>query len=502
MKRIYILSLIAVLFVGITGCGDDFLEVQPTEFLSAEQVAEAAENNPDVVAGSVAGIYTLMFETGTGGTNLDHDDFGQKGYDIFSDFLSSDMALSASAYGWYRRTCELTETVDYTNNTNYKPWRYYYRLIRSANTVIATLGGNDVIPENDENKHLMGQAKALRAYCYFYLTQFYALEYEPSKEILPIYTDPSQPNQAKSTTAEVFALMESDLTDAISLLENFTRTGKHQVNKFVAKGLLAYVYASMGDEKLSEAKSMTEDVISNGGFTLMDSTEVVYTGDASIGGFRDVSTPGWIWGVDLTLDNGLDLVSWWGQMDIFTYSYQMAGDKKSMDIGLYNSIPDNDIRKGQFYPDPSSSNYLIPFNKFYPADRTTGAQRNIETDYVYMRVAEMYLLNAEVSAKLGQDEAARASLKEVVSHRMADASYIDGLSGQALQDEIYLQTRIELWGEGKSYLAMKRNKATTVRGSNHLSLQGESIPYNDPRLTFEIPIEEIQNNPLMDSGNK
>lgn len=501
MKRIYILSLIAVLFVGITGCGDDFLEVQPTEFLSAEQVAEAAENNPDVVAGSVAGIYTLMFETGTGGDG-GHDDFGQKGYDIFSDFLSSDMALSISTYGWYRRTCELTETVDYTNSTNYMPWRYYYRLIRSANTVIATLGGNDVTPENDENKHLMGQAKALRAYCYFYLTQFYALEYEPSKEILPIYTDPSQPNQAKSTTAEVFALMESDLTDAISLLENFTRTGKHQVNKYVAEGLLAYVYASMGTEKLSEAKSMTEDVINNGGFTLMDSTEVVYTGDPSIGGFRDVSTPGWIWGVDITLDNGLDLVSWWGQVDVFTYSYQWAGDKKAIDQGLYDAIPADDVRKGQFYADAGSSNYLIPLNKFYPANRTIGAQRNVETDYVYMRVAEMYLLNAEVSAKLGQDEAARASLKEVVSHRMADASYIDGLSGQALQDEIYLQTRIELWGEGKSYLAMKRNKATTVRGSNHLSLQGESIPYNDPRLTFEIPIEEIQNNPLMDSGNK
>lgn len=524
MKRIYILSLIAVLFVGITGCGDDFLEVQPTEFLSAEQVAEAAKNNPDVVAGSVSGIYTLMFQVATGGSDPDepdHDDFGQKGYDIYSDFLSNDMALSISTYGWYRRTCELTETVDYTTTINYRPWRYYYRLIRSANTVIATLGGNDVTPENDENKHLMGQAKALRAYCYFYLTQFYALEYEPSKEILPIYTDPSQPNQPKSTTTEVFALMESDLTDAISLLENFTRTGKHQVNKYVAEGLLAYVYASMGDEKLSEAKSMTEDVINNGGFTLMDSTEVSYLAyDGGLGGFNDLSTPGWIWGVDITLDNGLDLISWWGQVDAFTYSYQWAGDRKSIDQDLFDLIPENDVRKDQFYTTANykilipefrdanneieyrSSYALTPVGKFYAPGREIGGQRNVETDYVYMRIAEMYLLNAEVSAKLGQDEAARTSLNAVVSHRMADASYIDGLSGQALQDEIYLQTRIELWGEGKSYLAMKRNKATTVRGSNHLSFVGESIPYNDPRLTFEIPIQEIQNNPMMDSGNK
>ncbi|WP_319590352.1 RagB/SusD family nutrient uptake outer membrane protein [uncultured Draconibacterium sp.] len=502
MKRIYLLSLIAVLFLGITGCGDDFLEVQPTEFLSEEQVAEAAENNPDVVAGSVSGIYTLMFETGTGGSDLDHDDFGQKGYDVFSDFLCSDMALSVSTYGWYRRTTEYTTTTDYTSVTNYRAWRYYYRLIRSANTVISALGGNDVIPENEENKHLMGQAKALRAYCYFYLSQFYALEYEPSKEILPIYTDPTQPNQPKSTTADVFALMESDLTQAIDLLETFTRSAKNEVDQNVAKGLLSYVYATMGGDKLSAAKTLTEDIINNGGFTLMDSTEVVYMGDASVGGFRDVNTPGWIWGVDITLDNGLDLVSWWGQMDVFTYSYQWAGDRKAIDQDLYDAIPADDVRKGQFYGDPSSGYYLIPLGKFYTSAREIGGQRNVETDYLYMRVAEMYLLNAEVSAKLGQEDAAKESLKAVVSHRRPDASYIDGLSGQALLDEIYLQTRIELWGEGKSYLAMKRNKATIVRGSNHLSLVGEPIPYNDPRLTFEIPIQEIQNNPYVDSGNK
>jgi hypothetical protein len=41
-------------------------------------------------------------------------------------------------------------------------------------------------------------------------------------------------------------------------------------------------------------------------------------------------------------------------------------------------------------------------------------------------------------------------------------------SGTSLQEEIYLQTRLEFWGEGKSYLAMKRNKATVKSGINHL----------------------------------
>ncbi|MDX9882409.1 MAG: RagB/SusD family nutrient uptake outer membrane protein [Prolixibacteraceae bacterium] len=499
MKNIYRISFIALLLVIATSCDKDFLDVQPTQFLTEQQVAEAAANNPDVIAGSMSGIYTLMFQIGTGGSDPDdpdHDDFGQKGYDIFTDFLCSDMALSVSTYGWYRRLTEYTPTVDYTQIENYRPWRYYYRIIRSANSVISALGGNDAVPELDANKHIMGQAKAMRAHSYFYLSQLYATSYDPAAEILPLYTDPTEPNLPKSTTQEVFELIVNDLTDAIELLETFERSAKNEVNKYVAEGMLAYVYTIMGgNDNYQKAKTLTADVITNGGFTLMAADEVVFTGDGSKGGFNNVNTPGWMWGVDLTLDHGLDLISWWGQMDRFTYSYQWAGDRKSIDKGLYDAIPADDVRKGQF--EPSGSYALCPSNKFYDPARKTGGQRNIITDYVYMRVAEMYLLNAEAAAKSGDETTAKNSLKALLSQRVPDASYVDGLSGQALINEIYLQTRIELWGEGKSYLAMKRNQATIVRGTNHLSLVGVSIPYNDPRLTFSIPQIEVQNNPFL-----
>lgn len=500
MKKLYIISIIALMLFSIEGCKKDFLDVQPTEFLTEQQVAEAAKNNPDVIAGSMSGIYTLMFQTGTGGTDLDHDDFGQKGYDVYSDFLSSDLALSVSTYAWYRDLTEYTATTDFTNNVNYKPWRYYYRIIRSANSVIAALGGNDAIPELDANKHIMGQAKAMRAYGYFYLSQFFANSYDPTTEILPIYTDPTQPNQPKSTTQEVYSQITSDLTGAISLLNTFDRTAKNEVNKYVAEGLLAYTYAVMGgNDNFGKAKELTADIINNGGFPLMDSTEVVFTGDPTLGGFNNVNTPAWMWGVDITTDNGLDLVSWWGQMDRFTYSYQWAGDRKAIDQGLYDKIPANDVRKKQFETGSTNPYYLCPSNKFYDPTRKTGGQRDVTTDYVYMRVEEMYLLNAETAAKTGDEITAKASLKALVSHRMSKTNYIDNLSGQSLLDEIYLQTRIELWGEGKSYLAMKRNHAAIIRGSNHLSFVGVSVPYNDPRLTFSIPQSEIQNNPFIDN---
>jgi len=491
MKNIFKYVLTLLIIGGFsTSCNEDFLEVYPTEFLSQEQIAEAAANNPDVIAGSVAGIYTLLFEAGTGGTT-NHDDFGQKGYDIYSDMLCGDMALSVSTYGWYRRLTEFQPTQDFTFNNNYMVWRYYYRIIRSANSVIDALGGNDAVPELDENKHLMGQAKALRAYGYYYLAQFFQNGYDPTQMILPIYTDPTQENQPKSAASEVYALIIKDLTDAISLLETFNRTSKNEVNKYVAKGLLAYTYGAMGDYE--KVKILTDDILSGGGFTLMNSDEVT-------GGFNDISIAGWMWGQDITLDNGLDLVSWWGQMDVFTYSYQWAGDRKAIDQDLYDAITADDVRKAQFYPS-AGGYYLIPLNKFYHDGREIGGQRNVETDYVYMRIAEMYLLQAEAAANTGDEAGAKTALKNLLDQRMPDTSYIDGLSGKALLDEIYLQTRIELWGEGKSYLAMKRNKATVTRGSNHLSNIGVSIPYDDNRLSFLIPQSEIQNNPFINDQN-
>ena len=478
----YLMYAIAAL--AFTSCSDEFLETEPTEFVSATQIAEYSETNPDLQAANISGIYSLMYQTGTGGTTR-HDDFGQKGYDIYGDMLSSDMVLAGLTYGWYSYISQMTATTDFTTNAAYQVWRYYYRIAFSANTVIQGLGGNDAVPETDQGKYFMGQAKAMRGYAYFYLAQYYARGYNPSEPILPIYPDNDTEAQPLSTTQEVYDFIVSDLTDAVELLDGYSRTGKQEVNKYVAEGLLAYTYAAMGN--YDEVVTLTEDVITNGGFTLMSEEEV-------LGGFNDASTSGWMWGVDLTTDQGLDLVSWWGQVDLYTYSYAWAGDPKTIDSGLYSSIPDNDVRKGQFI-DAYGDGDLYPIGKFYDPAKEIGGQRNVITDYVYMRVAEMYLLHAEASAMTGDEAGAREALSTVPSMRLDDVSYIDGLSGGDLEDEIYLQTRIELWGEGKSYLAMKRLQATITRGDNHLSNAGESISYDDPRLTFPIPQSEVQNNP-------
>lgn len=509
MRTIFKLTGIASLLLFAVGCSEEFLDKQPSEFLTTDQIGEAAEKNPDVVAGTMNGIYALTVQTGTGGTT-NHDDFGHKGYDIFGDMLSGDMALSVSTYGWYRADItEFNAPLDFTRQRNYMVWRYYFRIIRSANTVIDALGGNDVVPELDANKYIMGQAKAIRAHSYFYLTQYFANSYNPSAEILPIYTSLADVNGPKVTTSVIFELIEDDLKEAITLLDGFNRAGKNEINKQVAQGILAYAYGAQ--ENWQGVYDLTNDVINTGGFTVMSDREVVrmvHEGDdaPSGGGFNDLSTQSWMWGIDITSDLDLALVSWWGQVDRFTYSYAWAGDAKAIDATLYSQISDNDVRKNQFAAPTGGYADLMPINKFFDTNRVIGGQNPVTTDYVFMRVEEMYLLNAEAAARLTMDTDAQASLSVLLKERMTGDdtsvdSYVAGFTGQALLEEIYLQTRIELWGEGKSYLAMKRNKATIQRGPNHLSFVGVQIPYDDERLTFEIPESEITDNPFINTQN-
>ncbi len=501
MKNFLKIFLTIGLVFGLSSCADEILDnggvagnSQPTRVLTSAQLEEASEINLGIPASFVGGMYAQMILQGAGGST-GHDDFGHKSYDIFSDMLSSDMALSVSTYGWYRASItEYQMGNDFTFGDNREVWRYYYRIVRSANTVIQNLGGNDAVPELPANKFAMGQAKAMRAHSYFYLTQFYQREYNAGEAILPMYIEPINTNLPKSTAGEIYDLMEADLTDAIDLLDGFNRTAKNEVNQDVARMVLAWVLGAKGGRD-ADVAALTQAVIDSGNYTMQGPGDVTNC-------FCDVNDPSWMWGIDIIENNGLDLVSWWGQVDAFSFSYAWAGDYKAIDADLFAAIPANDARKAQFLDNPASGRNLQPLFKFYASNQIGGTSTTVTADYVYMRVEEAYLLNAEANARAGAEGPARESLKALVSQRVSDASYIDGLSGQALQDEIYLQTRIELWGEGKSYLALKRNKATIVRGANHLSFVGVPIPYNDERLQFEIPQDEIQSNPFISDQNQ
>ncbi len=495
MKYLIKISLF-IFAAGLVSCSEDYLETRPSEELSSEDINNAGQYNPQVLDGYLVGLYNTMYTTGSGGTNLRHDDFGQKGWDIYTDMLGSDMVLAGNTYGWYSYIANYTATVDYTSNSSYMPWRYYYRIIRGANTLI---GGYDLnaIPDDAESKSKLGQGLAIRGYSYLNLMHLYVNDNtDLSSPAVPLMLEANLDALPLSTTGEVYNQIITDLELAVELLDNGPRSNKRDINKDVARGILGYAYAAVG--RNAEAAAVTKAVIDEGNFPLLTAEELAYdNATASGGGFNNINTPAWMWGQDVTLEMGLDLVSWWGQVDNYTYSYAYAGDPKTIDNDLYAQISSDDVRKKQFV----GLGQKKPTGKFYAPDRSPGGQRSVVTDYIYMRIEEMYLLYAETAAKSGAEggeAGARQALKDLMEIRVDDASYVDALSGQALIDEIRLQTRIELWGEGKTYWSMKRNQETRTRGANHLFFAGESFQYNDPRLTLDIPQSEIQNNPNID----
>jgi hypothetical protein len=113
-------------------------------------------------------------------------------------------------------------------------------------------------------------------------------------------------------------------------------------------------------------------------------------------------------------------------------------------------------------------------------------------DYIYMRAAEMVLIEAEALARQGQNAQAASVLGELMKNRQPSWN-----KSSVTVNDVLLQRRIELWGEGFAYFDLKRNNLGIDRnyeGSNHLAGYLHTIPAFDVRWTYQIPQSEMQEN--------
>lgn len=486
MKKYIQLLGAGCLVVAMSACSEDFLEKEPNGYITPGQLAENAVWNPNIMLGQAAGIPATTFVQGSGGTE-NHDDFGQKSVDISTDLMSGDMVMSGETYGWFSSDSRLLNNTK-NRQRAYSFWRYYYRIIKAANLIFDTVGGDDKMPEEGtENRLYFGQAKAMRAYAYFYLVNLYAKPYDVAKadKALPIYrTQLTAETVGLSTVEDVYELVISDLKDAIVALTGTERTSKDAPDAATAKGLLAYAYLQTC--QYENAAEIATEVIESGEYPMMTADEILESG------FRSVDIPSFMWAINLTKDNSPALPTFWGHVDYFTYSYCAAGDYKMIPDNLYAQIPATDSRKQWF----RTSNPLMPWGKFYDAARKAMGDRLWENDEVYMRVEEMYLIAAEANARATNLPDAKAVLKSLLSQRdEVTAETIDGMDAEQLLETIYFNWRLEMWGEGRGLMTMKRFKKTVTRGSNDFAYPGTAISYDDSRLYFEIPENEITNNP-------
>lgn len=210
-------------------------------------------------------------------------------------------------------------------------------------------------------------------------------------------------------------------------------------------------------------------------------------------------------GVDITAESTGALATFWGMMDIFTFSYASVGDYKVINSDLYNQMPETDARRYWFYTDSESKYYLLPTGKFH-SDRSSSimGDNSWESDIHFMRVEECYLIAAEAETRLNHLSSACTYLKAILDNRDEDkAEKIFNMSQEELLNELFFEWRVEMWGEGKSLMTFKRfKKNATLSADNDYYKDQGTIDYDSPKFIFRIPNQELQYNPSMKDADQ
>ena len=130
-----------------------------------------------------------------------------------------------------------------------------------------------------------------------------------------------------------------------------------------------------------------------------------------------------------------------------------------IDARLYGMMNDTDFRKQYWFNGPDGNNKYDSYGATLPyANTKFGSDGNWTMDYVYMRAAEMVLIEAEALARQGKNTEAATALKKLMAKR--DPSW--NMPSVSAED-VVLQRRIELWGEGFSNNDCRRLNKPVVR---------------------------------------
>jgi hypothetical protein len=478
----YIMVAFSALLLG--SCSSDFLDQSPTQFVNE---ADALKDT-DALYGALNGLHRSMYIR----YNDDQGQMGLGGIMQQMDVAGEDLVYPATN-GWYLSVYNWT-AQESENSAEIKfPWRTLYRAVRNANGIINSVAAAKGAQEDKDI--VEGQALLYRAFCHFQLVQIYAKRYVPgavnSQDGVPVILNSSD-IVGRSSVEDVYKKIHEDLDKAVVLLNGYGRPNNSYLDASVANGLKARVNLVQGNWALASDFA----VKARAGKVLMPREEYAL-------GFNDYKNKEWMWGSHVIELQTEYFGNFGAYMSRNFASTVIRSCPKAINSKLYDQIPTTDIRSALF--DKTGQHTALKlssaFVKFpYTSQKFLAvSDSDSRCDIPYMRVAEMYLIEAEAKAKLGQPGAAQILYDLVVKR---DPSYVLSTNtGQALVDEIWFQRRIELWGEGFRFFDLKRtNSALDRTGANHNStFTGGvlSVPATDKRWQWLIPRDEINANPLV-----
>lgn len=254
-KNLFLLPLsIAMLLMGITGCKKDFLDTQRQGAYDADNYPYPGGSGPydQFIFGAYNdlrsfNVHSQSFITATS-IRSDDADKGSTPADGGANAIDMDNFPVAPSNGF-------ANTL----------WLGYFALINKCNTTIKEVNTNTTITATDAIKaQTIGEAKFLRGYAYFMMVRLFG----NVPIIDTVFDNPAaQNNVPQSSASQVYALIEKDLSYAVTTLPQVWDV------KFVgratsgaASGLLAKVYLTQ--QKWQLAMDAANNVIRSAKYDL------------------------------------------------------------------------------------------------------------------------------------------------------------------------------------------------------------------------------------------
>lgn len=389
----------------------------------------------------------------------------------FGDVLSDDATYSGSDND--AATFTLMEEYQYPADHNeiLNKYSQTYQCINKANLVIRDLEATDDALFSEHNrKHMIGEAKFIRAYSYFELVKTFGG--------VPLYTSVLELDHEKlgrSTAEEVYAAIEKDLEEAAAVLpskseiNNYMTTYAGRITRGAVYAMQTRVY--LYQKKYEQVKLAAKNLFNLNEYSLAEDYQFPFllAGEHCSESILEVnmynSPTQSSWNVNngnrhvlMSMPRNLTIGFGCAQpTEALAEAYDKAGDmvrKNATLLSTEEAIRIEEEAKGSVSPVTGDRTGFYN-RKLYlkPGERVESRGNNQPLNHKLIRLAEVYLNYAEACALSNDENEARTYLNQIRTR--AKLPEITS-SGNQLFEDIMNERHLELALEGFRFFDVVR----------------------------------------------